>query len=73
MRKCMAERTTHVLENQFTFPDGSQHWFELRVQPVPGGICVYSSDIDERKRRGSGTAVDGHDASRGWLRRLLSR
>jgi len=51
MRKCMAERTTHVLENEFTFPDGSRRWFELRIQPVPTGICVYSSDIDDRKRR----------------------
>ena len=51
MRKCMSERTTHVLENEFTFPDGSRRWFELRIQPVPTGICVYSSDIDDRKRR----------------------
>jgi hypothetical protein len=51
MRKCMAERSMHVLENQFTFPDGTQRWFELRIQPVPTGICVYSSDIDDRKRR----------------------
>jgi two-component system, cell cycle sensor histidine kinase and response regulator CckA len=51
MRKCMAERSTHLLENQFTFPDGSQRWFELRIQPVPTGICVYSSDVDDRKRR----------------------
>lgn len=50
MRKCMSERTTHVLENEFTFPDGSRRWFELRIQPVPTGICVYSSDIDDRKR-----------------------
>jgi PAS domain S-box-containing protein len=51
MRKCMAERTPHVLENRFTFPDGTTRWFELRIQPVPAGICVYSSDIDDRKRR----------------------
>jgi two-component system, cell cycle sensor histidine kinase and response regulator CckA len=51
MRKCMAGRTTQLFENLFTFPDGSQRWFELRIQPVPSGICVYSSDIDDRKRR----------------------
>src|SRR5215204_748772 len=45
MRKCMSERTTHLLENEITFPDGSRRWFELRIQPVPTGICVYSSDI----------------------------
>jgi len=51
LRKCMDERTSHVLENQFTFPDGSTRWFELRIQPVPVGICIYSSDIEARKRR----------------------
>jgi PAS domain-containing protein len=51
LHRCMEERTGHVFENEFTFPDGSTRWFELRVQPVPEGICVYSSDIDRRKRR----------------------
>ena len=50
LRRAMDERTSHVLENQFTFPDGTTRWFELRVQPVPEGICVYSSDIEHRKR-----------------------
>src|SRR4051812_33249922 len=40
MRKCMAERSTHIIENQFTFADGTRRWFELRVQPVPSGICI---------------------------------
>ena len=51
MRKCMAERSTRIIENRFTFPDGTQRWFELRIQPVPSGICIYSSDIDDRKQR----------------------
>lgn len=51
LRRCMDERTGAVLENQFAFPDGSRRWFELRVQPVPAGICIYSWDIDDRKRR----------------------
>jgi PAS domain S-box-containing protein len=51
LRRCMEERTSHVLENEFTFPDGTMRWFEIRVQPVPEGICIYSADIDNRKRR----------------------
>jgi hypothetical protein len=51
LRRCMDERSSHVLQNEFTFPDGSKHWFEIRVQPVPEGICVYSADIDDRKRK----------------------
>ncbi len=51
LRRCMEERTSEVLENEFTFPDGTTRWFEIRVQPVPEGICIYSADIDSRKRR----------------------
>ena len=51
LRRCMEERTSQVIETPFTFPDGITRWFEIRVQPVPEGICIYSSDIDARKRR----------------------
>jgi len=51
LRRSMEERVPQVFENEFTFPDGSKRWFELRVQPAAEGICVYSTDIDERKRR----------------------
>ena len=55
----MDERRSEVLENQFTFPDGTSRWFELRIQPVPAGICIYSSDIEDRKRRQQlGPALD---------------
>ena len=50
LRTCMEKRTSEVIENQFTFPDGSTQWFELRIRPVPAGICIYSADIESRKR-----------------------
>jgi PAS domain-containing protein len=50
LQECMEQRTSRVLENQFTFPDGTTQWFELRIRPVPAGICIYSADIDYRKR-----------------------
>lgn len=59
LRRCMHERTGHVCENQFTFPDGSRRWFEIRVQPVPEGICVYSADIEERKQAERARAAEG--------------
>ena len=49
LRKCMEQRTSEVIENQFTFPDGTTQWFELRIRPVPAGICIYSADIEGRK------------------------
>lgn len=69
--ECMEQRTSRVIENQFTFPDGSTQWFELRIRPCPSGICIYSADIEHRKRpqtlgqrlrrlftRGAGRAAD---------------
>jgi len=50
MQECMERRVSRVLENHFTFPDGSTQWFELRIRPVPDGICIYSADIEYRKR-----------------------
>lgn len=49
LQRCMAERVSAELENQFEFPDGSKGWFELRVQPVDQGILILSLDIDRRK------------------------
>ena len=50
LRECMEQRISRDVENQFTFPDGSTRWFEIRVRPVPAGICIYSADIEARKR-----------------------
>lgn len=50
LRRCMEERVSEHLENEFTFPDGSVGWHELGIQPVPEGIFILSIDISERKR-----------------------
>ena len=47
--RCMRERGIESFENEFTFADGTRRWFELRIQPVPEGVCVYSVDIHARK------------------------
>ncbi|HEX5660609.1 MAG TPA: ATP-binding protein [Polyangiales bacterium] len=49
LKACLEQRSSHVLENYFRFPDGSGAWFELRIEPVPQGACVLSIDISERK------------------------
>jgi signal transduction histidine kinase/ActR/RegA family two-component response regulator len=49
LRRCIAERKHLRLENEFTFPDGSKRWFELRFIPVPQGTCILSLDISEGK------------------------
>lgn len=50
LRRCMKERTHHEMENEFTFPDGSKGWFDLRFAPVPEGVFIHSLEITERKR-----------------------
>ena len=56
LRRTMLERTHHRLENEFTYPDGSQGWFELRFVPVPEGVCVLSLDVTETKRSAAALA-----------------
>ncbi|RTY95746.1 PAS domain-containing sensor histidine kinase [Flavobacterium sp. GT3R68] len=48
--ECLANRTTHHMENEFVYPDGSRCWYELNIQPVPEGILTISTDITERKK-----------------------
>jgi len=50
LRDCMNQRSPAIMENEFTFPDGSKGWFELRFEPVPEGVVILSVDITERKR-----------------------
>jgi PAS domain S-box-containing protein len=49
LKRCMEERQPAAVENLFTYPDGSTAWFELRVEPVPEGLCIHSVDIEARK------------------------
>ncbi len=50
LQKCMDERITIQFENEFIYSDGTNNWFELRIEPVSEGIFVLSTDITNRKR-----------------------
>lgn len=50
LSRCLHQREAVVLENEFEYPDGSKAEFELRIQPVPQGVCVLSLDISARKQ-----------------------
>jgi len=47
---CMENRQPSRFENEFFYPDGSNGWFELSIQPVPEGIFILSMDITESKK-----------------------
>jgi PAS domain S-box-containing protein len=49
LRKCMEQRVSNTIENEFVFPDGSKGWFNLSINPVPEGIFIQSIDITDRK------------------------
>lgn len=48
--ECMENHKTKYVENEFTYPDNSTGWFELRIQPANEGLLILSVDITERKR-----------------------
>lgn len=50
LRNCMEQGTPHTMVNEFTFPDGSTGYFELRIQSVPDGVMILSIDITEKQR-----------------------
>jgi len=50
LRHCMEKRTSHRMENEFIFHNGTQGWFKLSVKPVPEGILILSIDITEHKQ-----------------------
>lgn len=49
LQRCRDGGKLESLENEFTFPNGSLGWFELRIRPFSGGIVIASLDITERK------------------------
>lgn len=49
LQRCMHERISQHMENEFTYPDRAKGWFELSIQPIPEGIFILSIDITERK------------------------
>lgn len=49
LKNCMEERLPYLMENKFTYPDGTTGWFTLSIQPVTEGLFILSNDITERK------------------------
>jgi PAS domain-containing protein len=49
LQYCMKERVSKSIENEFLFEDKSKRWFELKIQPLPEGLFIISTDITARK------------------------
>ncbi len=50
LRQVMEARTPRTLLNEFTWEDGDAGWFELRVEPHPDGLVVFSLDVTAQRR-----------------------
>lgn len=49
MERCMTNRVEEKLENEFTYPDGTIGYFNLRLLPVAEGIVIFSVDRTDFK------------------------
>jgi two-component system cell cycle sensor histidine kinase/response regulator CckA len=50
MRRCMTERASDAVQNEFVYDDGSKRNFELRMEPCEAGIVVLSIDVTEGRK-----------------------
>lgn len=50
LKRCMKSRKPYSMENEFTYPDGAKCWFELKMEPVPEGVVIFSEDVTKRRQ-----------------------
>jgi two-component system, cell cycle sensor histidine kinase and response regulator CckA len=50
LRRSMEDRQPASTEIEFMFPDGTPAWFDLRIVPVPEGICIISLDTTHQRQ-----------------------
>jgi signal transduction histidine kinase/ActR/RegA family two-component response regulator len=49
LQRVMRARKPEQFLSEFVYPDGTQGWFELLIEPVPDGVCVLSLDISDKQ------------------------
>ncbi|AWA29916.1 hypothetical protein HYN48_07385 [Flavobacterium magnum] len=50
LEHCMTHRVSRKYETEFVFPDGSEAYFELSIQPIPEGLFILSFNRTEEMR-----------------------
>ncbi len=50
VRDCVENKVSHRMENRFVYPDGTNAWFDISIEPVAEGAFVLSIDVTEQKR-----------------------
>jgi len=49
LKKCMDQKTSIRMDNEFIYPDGTRGWFQLFIHSWSDGIMIFSIDITDRK------------------------
>lgn len=49
IKKCLREKVSVSMDNEFTFPDKTRGWFQLYMNPCEEGAVIFSVDITKRK------------------------
>lgn len=49
LRRVIEEGVSIQMENEFSYPDGTTRWFDLRMAPVPEGAVILSIDVSKTK------------------------
>lgn len=50
LKEVMQSGVPQRMLNHFTYPDGSEGWFDLNILPWPDGAMILSLDISAQKR-----------------------
>ena len=53
LQRSMVNRTREATEIEFLFSDGTPAWFDLRIVPVPDGICIISLETTQERQAGA--------------------
>jgi diguanylate cyclase (GGDEF)-like protein/PAS domain S-box-containing protein len=49
LKRCMNQRSSSHMLNEFSYPNSEKSWFQLSIQPSPDGIFILSIDVTNHK------------------------
>lgn len=64
LKRCIETNSYERMENLFTHPSGGERWFELRIDPLPDGVCIHSVDIHDEKMAHDALREENHELER---------
>ena len=50
IKRCLESKEQQFFINEYTFPDGSRHIYELELQPIELGVLIISKNITQEEK-----------------------